>query len=183
MESDTAQSRYLRELYLQTTGKIESLSDPALRALHYKFAEHAHAVIHEQLMRRKWRILLAPSTGSFFVLGDEPVVIHDSNGNVRTGLAHRKSQVLLPISPTMAIQGFLENVRTTVELNDNQVRRINYVVVRNAHREVFANTDDFAWQRKLGKIYTSREWMGGIPEASWESTGQSRSGGMRKPIP
>jgi hypothetical protein len=183
MGPDTLQSRYLRELFLQTTGEIESLSDPALRALHYKFAEHAHAVIFDQLMRREWRILLAPLTGPFFVLGDEPMVIHDSNGNVRTGLHHRKSQVLIPLSPTMAMQGFLERVREIAELNENQVRRINYVSVRNAYREVFANADDFTWQRKLGKLYTSKEWMEGIPEASWESTTQSRSGGIGKPRP
>lgn len=182
MGSDTAQSRYLRELFLQTTGEIESLSDPAQRAIHYKFAEHAHAVIFDQLMRRDWRLLLAPPTGPFLVLADEPVVIHDSNGIVRTGLGHRKSQVSIPISPTMSMQGFLEKVRETAELNDNQVRRINYVSVRNAYREVFANADDFAWQRKLGKVYTSREWMDGIPQASWESTPQSRSGGVGKPM-
>lgn len=169
MASGSPEEQYRRELYLQATGRAEKLTEASQRILHYKAVEHLRTRVLEYLNLRAWRLLLAPQPGPYFVLGDEPLVIHDSNAKVNTGLAHRKSQVSIPLSPTVALQGFQEHVRDIKQLDAAQVRQLNCVFLRSAHKEVFANTEDFTWQRKLGKVYTSREWMNGIPEAIWPS--------------
>jgi hypothetical protein len=166
MLSGSPEDQYLSELYFQATGRAETLTEASQRILHYKVIEEPRKEVLNYLSARNWRLLVSPHSGPYFVLGDAPLVIHDSNAKVNTGLVHAKSQVSLALSPTVALQGFQEIVRDVKRLNEAQVRQLNCVFLRSAHEEVFANAKDFTWQRKKGKVYTSREWMAGIPEAT-----------------
>jgi hypothetical protein len=89
-------------------------------------------MMHEGLLRMRWHLLVAPSS-SYFVTSDAPVVFNEAAGL-------QKSSLGFPISAQIALLAEwtvgpdLEEVAVTSE----QVRRFNEVIVRGAHKEVFA---------------------------------------------
>lgn len=164
------EQRYLSEIYLQSLGQLSSLSEESQRILHRRLAEGERKQVLAYLNRRHWRVLVAPIHGPQFVIGDEPVVIHDQQGKVRTGLKRPRSRVSIPLSPYVVLQGCYSPVENcVVQVSSFDIRKLNGVFARTAYREVFSSQPDFQWQHQAGKAFNSTDWMAGIAESTWPS--------------
>ena len=128
MQAGPSEQRYLAELFQVRTGYATSLSEETQKILHRNTAGYEHKAVTNQLARRSWRVLVAPAEGPYFVLGDEPVVVHDQTGRVRTGLKFPMSRVSVSLAPTVALQGCYSQIEQLVmPISALNVRKLNGV--------------------------------------------------------
>jgi hypothetical protein len=169
MENGSIEQQYIAEVILHVV-RGTALSDKAQKILHLKAFGNERTLVLSHLRRRHWRVLLAPDPESYFIIGDEPVVIHNRNNEPRSGLRFHSSWVTVPLSPMVALQGCDFPLHRQVEsLDDLAIRKLNGVFTRVAFREVFCSNSEFEWQHFAGITYRSVDWMAGIPEATWWS--------------
>ena len=168
-DPEDVEEQYFLEMYRQSLGTDEELSVLSERILHLNAVKGSSPEVLAYFYRRNWRILVA-SDDSRFVVGDEPVVIHDGNNAIRTGLRFPKSRVSLALSPFVVLQGCYSALKKTVEtVEPLSVRKMNGVFVRAAQREVFASSNDFEWQHVAGRKFNSLDWITGGPDSTWPS--------------
>lgn len=97
------------------------------------------------LGRRTWSLLMAPAASLGFVTCDHPVTlrwIDSTSGPAGYGL--RGTEVFLPLSPSYALYGTFEGQDELISLSHEAVAMVNGYVARNALRQVYARSDEFA---------------------------------------
>ena len=99
------------------------------------------------LARRKWSVLLAPTSGPDFVSSDHPVTLtwkdHAKHGPIGYGL--RNTEVFFPLGPKAGIYGVYEDaLESVVSISPQQVAIMNSRIASNAEKHVFSSERTFA---------------------------------------
>ncbi len=103
------------------------------------------------LFARKWVLVKAPEGSAGFITGDHPVCLYWSEpdpgrGNRGPGLKHKGSEILFPISPSLAVIGAYELENAEADLTEDEVAACNGTIAVFAQRQVYAPTMNFKYQ-------------------------------------
>jgi hypothetical protein len=103
------------------------------------------------LFARKWVLLKAPEGSAGFITSDHPVCLYWSEpdparGNRGPGLKHKGSEILFPISPSLAVVGAFELENAEADLTEEEVASSNGTIVVFAQRQVYAPSMNFKYQ-------------------------------------
>jgi hypothetical protein len=103
------------------------------------------------LFERRWLLAKAQEGSGGFITSDHPVCLtwsepDPARGNRGPGLKHRGTEILFPISPSLAILGAYEVENAEVDLTHEEVASFNGTIALFAQRQVYAQTMDFRYQ-------------------------------------
>ncbi len=101
------------------------------------------------LFDRKWVVVKAPEKSTGFITCDHPVCLTWSEPQTKRlplGLKTKGTEILFPISPTLAVVGAFELENGEADFNDEQVASTNGTIILNAQRQVYAAREDFQYQ-------------------------------------
>jgi hypothetical protein len=110
---------------------------------------------HDPLVRlyegRKWQIVVAGEDSGGFVTSDHPVCLRWSDdqdhGNLSPGFAVQGTEMIVPISPQLALRGSFEGGEGVVETDTSTVAGINSHLISNAHNQIYAQDALFKYKR------------------------------------
>lgn len=103
------------------------------------------------LFARNWVLMKAPEDSAGFITSDHPVCLYWSErdparGNRGPGLKHKGSEILFPISPSLAVIGAYELENAEADLTEEEVASANGTIAVFAQRQVYAPTMNFKYQ-------------------------------------
>jgi len=103
------------------------------------------------LFERKWLLAKAPESSAGFITSDHPVCLmwsepSPARGNRGPGLKHKGTEILFPISPSLAVIGAYELENAEADLTEEEVAASNGTVAVFAQRQVYAPTMNFKYQ-------------------------------------
>ena len=101
---------------------------------------------------RKWRILKANEGSGGFVTTDYPVCFHREGGmnygqQYAPGLGLSNDDVLIALSPKVALVGRLDGEENIVEVDKHTVASFNATVMGYAMKQIYARDDAFFYTR------------------------------------
>lgn len=163
---DPNASPYLTELIHRALGHITEISDQTLADLHGLSHRAPKPHIEAYLDRRYWRLLRPERGAPLLITCDDPVVVHDDKGSPVAGLRNTRSRVTVVVSPTLALQGCYSPISNPmVQISALDAMRINWIMTKSAHREVFAREDSFSWKPHAGRTFAASDWFRDYSEA------------------
>ncbi len=124
--------------------------------LHQNFTLEMELNVLEELYHyfdaRKWRILKAKEDTGGFVTTDHPVCIHRDGGihygqQYAPGLGLGDRDVLIALSPKVALVGRLDGQEDVVEVDKHAVASFNATVMGYAMKQIYARDDGFFYTR------------------------------------
>jgi hypothetical protein len=100
------------------------------------------------LVDRQWLLLEAPQESAGFVTTDRPVTLCFSDGSPPSderpmGFAVKDTMVLFPLSPRFLAVGTFSGQDGVARVSRDLVARVNFTMVRQCERRIFAPRDDF----------------------------------------
>jgi hypothetical protein len=103
------------------------------------------------LFARKWVLVKAPEGSAGFITSDHPVCLmwsepDPARGNRGPGLKHKGTEILFPISPSLADIGAYELENGEADFTEEQVAASNGTIALFAQRQVYAPTMNFKYQ-------------------------------------
>ncbi len=103
------------------------------------------------LFERRWVLAKAPEGSPGFITSDHPVCLfwsepNPARGNRGPGLKHKGSEILFPVSPSLAVIGAYELENGEADLTEEEVAASNGTIAVFAQRQVYAPTMDFKYQ-------------------------------------
>jgi hypothetical protein len=111
-----------------------------------------HDHLTELLWNRKWQILVAAEGSGGFVTTDDPVCLRWANGQPHGGLSPgfsvQGTEVIFPLSTTLALRGRFEGEENVIEADAATVGTINSLVISNAKNQVYAHDYCFKFMRE-----------------------------------
>jgi hypothetical protein len=121
------------------------------------------------LVERRWVLLVAPEGSGGFITSDHPVCLMWSNPDARAksfhgpGFGLKNTQVIFPISTSLAMVGTFEGNPGVMSPNENFVAAINGTVAHFAERQAFARDLHFRYSvsgggetRKASRLASER---------------------------
>jgi hypothetical protein len=118
---------------------------------------------------RKWVLLKAPAGSGGFITSDHPVCLTRSeptSGRIPLGYGLRKTEVLFPICPQMAMVGAFELQDGEVEVDESTVARFNGTVALYAQRHAYSRDHHFKYligdgdePRKASRLASDQQWL------------------------
>jgi hypothetical protein len=124
------------------------------------------------LFERKWVLASAPEGSGGLVTCDHPVCLSWSEpdpkrGRLRPGLKLKGTEVLFPLSSTLAMVGAFELENGEYEFDEEQVASANGTIILNAQRQIYARSMEFSYQidqtkppRKPGELIEDERFKG-----------------------
>jgi Protein of unknown function (DUF4238) len=110
-----------------------------------------HDGLLQHLGNRKWQILVANEGSGGFVTTDVPVCLQWSDGQdhgpFSPGFGVKGTEVIFPISTTLALRGSFEGEENMVEADIFTVGSINSIIISNAEKQVYAHDFSFNYMR------------------------------------
>jgi hypothetical protein len=102
------------------------------------------------LAKRQWVLCVAPPESGGFLTCDHPVVLKwDWTGEREPpsppGFAMQKSEVVFPLSRTIALSGVFDGQEGVCRVDAGMVESINGMIIDNADRQVYATNDAFKY--------------------------------------
>ncbi len=103
------------------------------------------------LFERKWVLAKAPEGSAGFISSDHPVCLmwsepNPARANRGPGLKHKGTEILFPISPSLAVIGAYELENAEADLTEEEVAASNGTIAVFAQRQVYAPTMNFKYQ-------------------------------------
>ncbi|MFT3693444.1 MAG: DUF4238 domain-containing protein [Kofleriaceae bacterium] len=105
--------------------------------------------LEDILAKRSWILLVAPAE-SLLVTSDDPVLLRPANSNPKhplwsPGFDDRNTEVLVPLSPRLALAGlpYEYTARARLRMNRAQVAAFNTDLALKAHRFVYSTDPNF----------------------------------------
>jgi Protein of unknown function (DUF4238) len=103
------------------------------------------------LFERKWLLANAPEGSAGFITSDHPVCLMWSEpdpirGNRGPGLKHKGTEILFPISPSLAVIGAYDLENGEADLTEEEVAASNGTIALFAQRQVYAPSMNFKYQ-------------------------------------
>jgi hypothetical protein len=103
------------------------------------------------LFERKWVLAKAPEGSAGFITSDHPVCLmwsepNPARANRGPGLKHKGTEILFPISPSLAVIGAYELENAEADLTEEEVAASNGTIAVFAQRQVYAPTMNFQYQ-------------------------------------
>lgn len=99
------------------------------------------------LLRERGWVVVKAAEGSQFVTGDHPVSLMWSEPKrAPIGLKLKGTEVIFPISPTLAVIGAYEIKDGQADFTGEQVAPLNGTTILNSQRQIYALNDDFKYQ-------------------------------------
>ena len=105
------------------------------------------------LFARTWSLLIAPDKNTFFVCSDCPVrlVWNKPMNGYPPGLAHRNTEVTIPLGNYVALVGAYEGKSRTIEVNAQTVAEVNMRTISTAERQIYS-AGDFKFMMNDGSL-------------------------------
>ncbi len=110
------------------------------------------------LARRNWCLLVYEGRHTGFITSDHPVCLQWSEPKMQTGLygpgfGLRGTEVLFPVSSSLALLGAFEIQEDVVRANDHTAALMNAAIASHSERQVYCRSLDFMyWSQKTGTI-------------------------------
>lgn len=100
--------------------------------------------LHEAFCRKGWALLSAPSCSGGFITSDDPMQIVRASSPGNWGYNTEGAELFAPLSPRLALLGG-EGARKkkAVTLTAEQVGHFNTGTILDAHKYIFAKSDEF----------------------------------------
>jgi hypothetical protein len=112
-----------------------------------------HDGLLQHLGNRKWQILVANEGAGGFVTTDVPICLQWSDrqdhGHFSPGFGVKGTEVIFPISTTLALRGSFEGEENVVEADIFTVGSINSIIISNAEKQVYAHDFSFNYMRRF----------------------------------
>jgi hypothetical protein len=114
-----------------------------------------HEPLLENFGKRKWQILVANKGSGGFVTTDVPICLTWSDGQdhgiFSPGFGETGTEIIFPISTTLALRGSFEGEENVVDADIFTVGSVNSIVISNANKQVYAHDHSFNYMRPLPK--------------------------------
>jgi hypothetical protein len=114
-----------------------------------------HDRVTELLSTRKWQMLKAADGSGGFVTTDDPVYLRwadeKSHGGLSPGFAVEGTEVIFPLSTTLALWGTFDGEENVIDADVSTVATLNSLIVRNAQNQVYAHDHSFKFMREKPK--------------------------------
>jgi hypothetical protein len=134
-------------------GMLADASFPLPKELGIVAEIDQHDHLTEILWNRKWQIVTAKD--GTFVTTDEPVCLRWTDGHPHGGLlpgfSLMETEIIFPLSPTLALRGSFEGTEDVIEADADTVGTINSLTISNAHNQVYAQDHSFKFMRENPK--------------------------------
>jgi hypothetical protein len=96
--------------------------------------------------------VVATEASGGFVTTDDPVCIRwtdgSDHGGDKPGFSEQKSEVIFPLSTTLALRGTFDGEGGVINADDTLVGTINSHIIHNAERQVYAHDYSFKFMRE-----------------------------------
>jgi Protein of unknown function (DUF4238) len=130
---------------------LKNASPKLPKELNIAIEIHYHDHLTELLWNRKWQLVVAADGSGGFVITDDPVCLRWTDGQPHGGLSPgfglKQTEIIFPLSTTLALRGSFEGEENVVEADATMVATINTLIISNAQNQVYAHDHSFKFMR------------------------------------